>query len=66
LDDQIKKNEMGRARGKYGWQRGAYRGLLGRPKGRRPLAGPRQRWEDNIKMDFKEVEWECMDWFSLA
>jgi hypothetical protein len=45
---------------------GAYRVLLGRPEGTRPLARPSQRWEDNIKMDFQEVEWECMDWFALV
>jgi hypothetical protein len=31
--------------------RGAYRILVGRPEGRRPLGRPRRRWEDNIKMD---------------
>jgi len=56
---------MGRACGKYGGKRGAYRVLLGRPKGRRPLATPRQRW-DNIKMDFQEVEWECIEMYRLV
>jgi len=65
LGDEIKKNEMGRTRGKYRGQRGAYTVFLGRPKGRRPLARPMQRW-DNIKMDFQEVGWECTDWFALA
>jgi hypothetical protein len=37
--------------------RGAYRILVGRPKGRRPLERPRRRWEDNIKMDLQEVGW---------
>jgi hypothetical protein len=38
--------------------RGAYRVLVGRPEGRRPLGRPRRRWEeDNIKMDVQEVEW---------
>jgi hypothetical protein len=38
--------------------RGAYRILMGRPEGRRrPLGRPRHRWEDNIKMDLKEVGW---------
>jgi hypothetical protein len=37
--------------------RGAYRVLVGRPEGRRPLGRPRRRWEDNIKMDLQEVEW---------
>jgi hypothetical protein len=35
---------------------GAYRILVGRPEGRRPLARPRLRREDNIKMDLQEVE----------
>jgi hypothetical protein len=42
--------------------RGAYRILVGRPEGRRPLERPRRRWEDNIKMDFQEVGWGGMDW----
>jgi hypothetical protein len=32
-------------------RRGAYRALVGKPEGRRPLGRPRRRWEDNIKMD---------------
>jgi hypothetical protein len=35
-------------------RRGAYRVLVGKPEGRRPLERPRHRWEDNIKMDFQE------------
>jgi hypothetical protein len=31
--------------------RGAYRALVGKPEGRRPLGRPRRRWEDNIKME---------------
>jgi hypothetical protein len=34
----------------YGENRGTYRVLVGKPKGRRPLERPRRRWEDNIKM----------------
>jgi hypothetical protein len=37
--------------------RGAYRILVRRPDGRRPLGRPRRRWEDNIKMDLQEVGW---------
>jgi hypothetical protein len=37
--------------------RGAYRALVGKPEGRRPLERPRRRWEDNIKMDLREVGW---------
>src|SRR5215470_10217895 len=46
--------------------RGAYRILVGRPEGRRPLGRPRRRWEDNIKMDLREVGWEGVDWIELA
>jgi hypothetical protein len=35
--------------------RGAYNILVGRSEGRRPLGRPRRRWEDNIKMDFREI-----------
>jgi hypothetical protein len=37
--------------------RGAYRILVGRPEGRRPLGRPRRRWDDNIKMNLQEVVW---------
>jgi hypothetical protein len=40
-----------------GERRGAYRALMGKPEGRRPLGRPRRRWEDNIKMDLLEVGW---------
>jgi hypothetical protein len=46
--------------------RGAYRVLVGRPEGRRPLGRPRRRWEDNIKIDLQEVGWGCMDWIDMA
>jgi hypothetical protein len=46
--------------------RGAYRILVGRPEGRRPIERPRRIWEDNIKMDLEEVGWVSMDWFDLA
>jgi hypothetical protein len=42
---------------RMGEERGAYRILVGRSEGRRPLGRPRRRWEDNIKMDIREVGW---------
>jgi hypothetical protein len=42
---------------RMGERRGAYRALVGKPAGRRPLGRPRLRWEDNIKMDLKELGW---------
>jgi hypothetical protein len=46
--------------------KGAYRALVGKPEGRRPLGRTRRRWEDNIKMDLREVGWRGMDWIDLA
>jgi hypothetical protein len=40
-----------------GERRVAYRVLVGRTEGKRPLGRPRCRWEDNIKMDLQEVGW---------
>jgi hypothetical protein len=42
---------------RMGERRGAYRALLGKPEGRRPLGRPRRRWEDNVKMFLREVAW---------
>ena len=36
---------------RMGERRGVYRVLVGKPEGKRPLEGPRRRWEDNIKID---------------
>jgi len=41
--------------------RDVYRVLVGKPEGKRPLARPRRRWEDNIKMDLQEVGCWGMD-----
>jgi hypothetical protein len=38
-----------------GQKRNAYRILLGKPEGKRPLGRPKHRWEDNIKMDLREI-----------
>jgi hypothetical protein len=35
--------------------RGVYRVLVGRPESKRPLGRPRSRWEDNIKLDIREI-----------
>jgi hypothetical protein len=40
-----------------GGRRGAYRVLVGKPEGKRPLGRPICRWEDKIKMDLQEVGW---------
>jgi hypothetical protein len=45
---------------------GKKRNVVGKPKGKRPLGRPRRRWEDNIKMDLREIRWGVMDWIDLA
>ncbi|KAJ4444245.1 hypothetical protein ANN_06036 [Periplaneta americana] len=51
---------------RMGESRNAYRVLVGRPEGKRPLGRPRRRWEDNIKMDFREVGYDDREWVNLA
>ena len=46
--------------------RNAYRVLLGNPEIKRPLERPRRRWEDNIKMDLREVGCDSGEWIDLA
>ena len=50
---------------RVGERTGAYRVLVGKPEGKRPLRRTMRRWEDNIKLDLHEVEWG-MDWIDLA
>jgi hypothetical protein len=51
---------------RMGEGRGVYRVLVGKPEGRRPLGRPRRRWENNIRMDLREVGCGCVDWIELA
>jgi hypothetical protein len=39
---------------------------VGKLEGKRPLGRPRRRWEDNIKVDLREIGWGGMDWIELA
>jgi hypothetical protein len=41
-------------------KRNTYKVLVGKPKGKTPLGIPRRRWEDNTKMDLREVVWARM------
>jgi hypothetical protein len=51
---------------RIGENRYAYRLLVGKPEGERPLERPRCRWVDNVRMDLGEVGWGDMDWIGLA
>jgi hypothetical protein len=44
----------------------AYRILVRKPEGKKPLGRPRRMWVDNIKMDLRENGWGGMDWIDLT
>jgi hypothetical protein len=49
-----------------GEKRNAYRLLVGKPDGKRPLGRPRRRWVDNIRMDLVEAVWSDVHCIGLA
>jgi hypothetical protein len=58
---------MGGACGAHGEGEGCIQNILvGRPEGRRPLGRHRRRWEDNIKMDIREIGFGDVDWIHWA
>jgi hypothetical protein len=57
---------MGGACGAHGGGEGCNNILVGWPEGRRPLGRPRRRWEDNIKMDLREIGFGDVDWIHWA
>jgi hypothetical protein len=57
---------VGGARGTHGRGENIYRVLVGRPEGKRPLRRPRRRWEDNIKLDLREIGIDGANWILLV
>ena len=51
---------------RMGEERGAYKFLMGKPDGKRPLVRPRRRWVDYIRMDLQEVGCGYVEWIGLA
>jgi hypothetical protein len=47
-------------------KRNAYRILVGKREGKRPLGRPRRRWVENVKMVLREIVWGGIDWINLA
>jgi hypothetical protein len=44
----------------------AYRILVGKPEGNKPLRRTRRRWLDNIKMDLRKIGWDSVNWIDVA
>jgi hypothetical protein len=44
----------------------AYKILVRKSDGKKPLDRSRRRWEDNIRMDVREIGWKCVDWMHLV
>jgi hypothetical protein len=51
---------------RMGEGRGVYRVLVGKPEGKKPLGRPKRRWEDNIKLDLREVGIDGANWIQLT
>jgi hypothetical protein len=66
LGDKFEENEMDGECSTYGGEERRIQSLVGKPERRRLLGKPMRRWEDNIKVDLKEVGCEGMDWIDLA
>jgi hypothetical protein len=49
-----------------GETRNAYRTLVGKPEGKRPLGRLRCRWRNSIKIELREIGWDGMDWIDMA
>jgi hypothetical protein len=51
---------------RMGQMRNAFIILVEKPEARRPLGSPKGIWEDNMRMRFREVGWEAVDWIPVA
>jgi len=51
---------------RMGEGRGVYRVLIGKPEAKRLLGRPRGRWQDNIKLDLREIGIDGANWIRLA
>jgi hypothetical protein len=59
-------DKIGNALSTHGGQDERIQVLVGKPALKRPLGRPRRRWENNIKMDLREIGWGGMDWIDLV
>jgi hypothetical protein len=66
MDDELKGMRWAGHVAQMWAKRNAYRILVGKPEGKRPLGRPRYRWVDHIIMDLGEIEWDGVYWIDLA
>jgi hypothetical protein len=57
---------MGRACSTNREKKNAYRMLVGKPEGKRPLGRQKCTWVDNIRTDLGEIGWDGVDWVDVA
>jgi hypothetical protein len=62
---------MGRECGTHGiyiyiYIRNAYNILVGKPEGKRPIGRPGRRWENDVRIDLKEISWGGSEWIHLT
>jgi hypothetical protein len=50
----------------HAWERKVYKVLVAKPEGKRPLGRPRRTWEDEIRMDLREMGWRSVERIQLA
>jgi hypothetical protein len=64
--DEIKEDTMGGTCSTHGDMRNAYKILVGEPEVKWPVGRLRHRWEDNIRMDLREIVWQVVEWMLMA
>jgi hypothetical protein len=57
---------MGGACSTKGEKMNAWRILVGKPEGKKPLGRPKRRWVDNIKMDLRDIGWDGVEWIDMT
>jgi hypothetical protein len=45
----------------WGREKSVYKVLMGKPEGKRTLARPRRRWQEGLRMDVGDIDWECVE-----
>jgi hypothetical protein len=61
-----KRMKWTRSIARMGDKQNTHKVLVGKPVGKRPLGRPRSRWEDDTKMDLREIGWNDMDWIHVG